>query len=159
MMEAANITTPSKSANRYWAVALAAVAIIYLARIGGPQDFTAFGGATSTYIVSAQSLANHTGYRLVNYPDAPLSLKFPIGYPFLLSLIFRIFPFGPASIFAARLLTVASAIIWIEASRRLLLRVVSPFFAAAAALGAALAPLTVDLTGQILSDLVFESGF
>jgi hypothetical protein len=156
-MELTPFATSSKSERSYWLLAFGGLALIYFARIGGSETFPAFGGATSTYIVSAQSLANHTGYRLVNYPDAPLSLKFPIGYPFLLSLIFRLIPFGTSSVIAARFLNVCAALVWVEASRRLLRRTVSPVLAAGAALAAGLAPLTLDLSGQILSDMVFAA--
>jgi hypothetical protein len=142
---------------RRWGLALSCLAVLYLICLGRFPSYPAFGDDNSIYLVSAESLAHGTGYRLINYLDAPPSTQYPIGYPFLLSLVLRVLPFGLKSIFAARLLTVCSALVWVEASRRLLLRVLDPAIAACAALVTALAPEVLNMTGQIMSDLVFAA--
>lgn len=120
----------SRNANRLWVAALVCLAAFYFARLGPLQYEPAFGDAPSIYLVSAQSLANNTGYRSINYPDAPPSQLYPVGYPLLLSFILRVTPFGLKSIFLARLLTVVSTLIWVAATRRLLLHVLGPSLAA-----------------------------
>ncbi|HEY9717654.1 MAG TPA: hypothetical protein V6C69_09300 [Trichormus sp.] len=44
------------------------------------------------YISTAKSLASGHGYRLINLPGAPFQKKYPILYPFLLSIIWRADP-------------------------------------------------------------------
>jgi hypothetical protein len=136
-------------------LALLSLAAVYVACLGGRQMSPAFGDGPSIYIVSALSLARGTGYRMINYPGAPHAQLYPIGYPLLLSFIFRALPFGPGSIFVARLLNVIAAIVWVEAARRFLLRAMSEPVAACAALVMGLAPLTVEMNGQIKADIVF----
>ena len=138
-----------------WLIALACLGALYTASFGGLQVHPAFGDGPSVYIVSGLSLAHGMGYRLPNYPGAPPARLYPIGYPLLLSFIFRVVQFGPKSIFLCRLLNVFAALVWAEAARRLLERVVRPFLAAAVALTMAMSPLMVEMTGQIKADIIF----
>jgi hypothetical protein len=145
----------SRSASGLWVAVLACVASLYVACLGGLRIHPAFGDGPSIYIVSAQSIAHGTGYRLINYPSAPPAQLYPIGYPLLLSFIFRVMPFGRTSIFLARLLNVAAAVLWVEAARRLLSRAVNPLLGAMAALAMGLAPLLLEMNGQVKADVIF----
>lgn len=44
------------------------------------------------YIILAESLADGTGYRLINLPGAPVEEAFPPGYPLLLAPLVTLFP-------------------------------------------------------------------
>ncbi len=75
------------------------------------------------YTVLAKSLATGEGYRMINLPGAPYATHYPPGYPFLLSLLWRVWPEFPDNVvvfkFAnAVLLAVAAvAIYWFVRSR------------------------------------------
>jgi hypothetical protein len=140
-----------------WAGALACLVALYVGCLGGLRIQPAFGDGPSVYVASALSLAHGTGYRLINYPNPPPANLYPIGYPLLLSFIFRIVPFGVKSIFLARLLNVVGAVLWVDAARRLLNRAVNPLLAAMAALAMGFTPLLLEMNGQIKADIVFAA--
>jgi hypothetical protein len=141
----------------YWIAALICLAAIHVGSFGRLTMRPVFGDDSSIYIASADSLAHGGGYRLPYYLDAPPAQVFPIGYPLLLALIFKIVALGPTSIFIARLLNVACILIWAETGRRLLTRVLNPAMAACAALAIALNPLTIRMCDQVKSDLIFAA--
>ena len=57
------------------------------------------------YVSTAKALAEGDGYRLINLPDSPDQTKYPILYPFLLSLVWRVFPQFPQNLLLMQLLT------------------------------------------------------
>jgi hypothetical protein len=138
-----------------WIITVLCLGTLYTLSLGGTQIRPAFGDGPSIYIVSALSLARGAGYRMINYPTVPYAQFYPIGYPFILSAVFRSIPFGPSSIFTAQLVNVFAALVWLEASRRYLSKVVPPRLAVCGAAAIGLAPLTLEMVGQIKADIVF----
>jgi len=60
------------------------------------------------YVQLAKSLAEGTGYRSMHLPDAPVAVHYPPVYPFLLSLLWRLWPSFPANITLFELFDAAS---------------------------------------------------
>lgn len=60
------------------------------------------------YVSTAKALAHGDGYRLINLPGAPFQKKYPILYPFLLSLIWRANPNFDANVLVMKWLSAAS---------------------------------------------------
>ncbi len=58
------------------------------------------------YLVSSQSLSENLGYRIISLPGEPYQTKYPIGYPFLLSLCLRLMPAFPANLLGLETLQV-----------------------------------------------------
>ncbi len=54
------------------------------------------------YVSTAQALAEGQGYRLINLPGSPAQSKFPILYPALLAVVWRLWPFSRESAGDAR---------------------------------------------------------
>jgi 4-amino-4-deoxy-L-arabinose transferase-like glycosyltransferase len=52
------------------------------------------------YVITAKALAQGQGYRLIDLPNAPLQTKYPILYPALLSIIWKIWPSFPENLLA-----------------------------------------------------------
>ena len=52
------------------------------------------------YVITAKALAQGHGYRLIDLPNAPLQTKYPILYPALLSIIWKIWPSFPENLLA-----------------------------------------------------------
>jgi 4-amino-4-deoxy-L-arabinose transferase-like glycosyltransferase len=52
------------------------------------------------YVITAKALAQGQGYRLIDLPNAPLQTKYPILYPALLAIIWKIWPSFPANLLA-----------------------------------------------------------
>lgn len=50
------------------------------------------------YLVSAQSLLDGHGYRILSLPTEPFQTKYPVGYPFLLSMAMLMLPAFPANL-------------------------------------------------------------
>ena len=52
------------------------------------------------YVITAKALAQGEGYRLINLPNSPLQTKYPILYPALLAIIWKIWPSFPKNLLA-----------------------------------------------------------
>ena len=52
------------------------------------------------YVITAKALAQGAGYRLINEPNSPLQTKYPILYPALLAIIWKIWPSFPKNLVA-----------------------------------------------------------
>jgi hypothetical protein len=50
------------------------------------------------YVITAKALAQDQGYRLIFLPQAPIQTKYPILYPALLAMIWKIWPAFPANL-------------------------------------------------------------
>ncbi len=57
------------------------------------------------YVATAKALANGQGYRLINLPGAPLQTKYPILYPAVLALIWKLWPSFPNNLPAMQALS------------------------------------------------------
>ena len=52
------------------------------------------------YVITAKALAQGKGYRLIDLPNSPLQTKYPILYPALLAIIWKIWPSFPQNLIA-----------------------------------------------------------
>ena len=62
------------------------------------------------YLSTAKALATGQGYRIISLPGEPAQTKYPPFYPFLLSLIWRVYPSFPENIIPMMLVSVAATI-------------------------------------------------
>ena len=91
-------TVPGLSGKTLPVALLAAILAAYSAWAVASWSATDFGYLhdDSLYLSSARSIADGNGYLLPSVPFDPLRSKYPVGYPFLLSLLWRIEPRFPA---------------------------------------------------------------
>lgn len=57
------------------------------------------------YVLTAKALAQGQGYRLIFLPNAPVQTKYPILYPALLAIIWKLRPSFPNNLFLMKWLT------------------------------------------------------
>jgi hypothetical protein len=57
------------------------------------------------YVITAKALAQGQGYRLIFLPHSPIQTKFPILYPALLAMVWKIWPSFPNNLFLMKWLT------------------------------------------------------
>src|SRR5262249_18099137 len=74
------------------------------------------------YGVLAKSLASGNGYRVISLPSEPHQTKSPPLYPFLLSLIWRLFPAFPQNVPMLMLVSVVASTIFLAIAWRYLVR-------------------------------------
>ena len=79
----------------------------------------------SLYYVGAKGLASGEGYRILSLPAEPYQTKFPPGYPFFLSIAWRLYPAFPANLKFAMMLNwliypvfVALSYLWLRRTGR-----------------------------------------
>jgi|GEM_PF-566690 hypothetical protein len=58
------------------------------------------------YVITAKALAQGLGYRLINLPQAPLQTKYPILYPALLAMVWKLWPNFPDNLLLMKWLSV-----------------------------------------------------
>jgi hypothetical protein len=109
------------------------------------------------YTVLGKSLATGEGFRLGNLPGSPNATHYPPGYPFVLSLLWRISPEFPDNVvifkFAnAVFLALAALGTWYFARRRLAM---SSIGAGAVAIASTLSIVVLFVTGMVLSEPLF----
>jgi len=132
--------------------------VLYLLRIGTPTDSCAFGWDNSEYVVLAKSLATGQGLRMINEPDAPFSIFYPVGYPAVLSVILRFMPFEPLSEYMLRALCYLSCVACLIAlylSFRLFQHYVSYTLSVILTLLLGTSPELVTFAGSIWSECLF----
>jgi hypothetical protein len=136
-------------------IAVLASAAIYLLRLDRAAGFTV---DDAWYILLAKSIATGQGYTVINSPTPGIVPFYPPGFPFLLSLIFRLAPHFPQNVWLLKAVSVVAMLAlgalsyWYFAAFRRLTRLHS-------ALGAfvvALSPSLVFLaTSTVMSECVF----
>lgn len=109
------------------------------------------------YTVLGKSLAEGTGYRLINLPGAPNATHYPPAYPALLALLWTISPSFPENLVLfkfvnALLLAIAAVGTYVFAVRCLEL---SKTTSVIAALASTLSVVVLLLTGMVLSEPLF----
>ncbi|MBS2003650.1 MAG: hypothetical protein JST44_19190 [Cyanobacteria bacterium SZAS LIN-5] len=134
---------------------LVVVAVLLRAAILKYQYYFGMYHDDGVYLVSAQSLAQGLGYRILSLPGEPFQTKYPIGYPFILSLALRLCPAFPANLVALETLqTIISAlailisVAYLISTRKVTLRL--GFVIAAATL---LNMRFIDFAPMLMSDL------
>jgi hypothetical protein len=109
------------------------------------------------YLSTAKSLAEGTGYRLINLPEVPVQTKYPILYPALLAVVWKLWPVFPDNLLAMKALTLLSGAATVGGTYLYLVRFdyASRILAAAAGVITATAPLFLYFAVEALSELPF----
>ncbi len=108
------------------------------------------------YWVTAKSLAQGSGYRILSLPDQPYQTKYPPLYPLLLSTVWRLVPAFPGNLPTAMLVTWLMLPLYAVASRWMLCDLgLSGRTAWLVAAALVLSPVTVLLGVTLMSDLLF----
>jgi hypothetical protein len=112
----------------------------------------------AVYLVLARSLAEGEGYRVISLPDAPVQTKYPILFPFLLSLVVRVTPAFPDNLLWLRTIPLAATGAWLYLSWHLLRRCGSSSMAALmiVALTAA-SPAVAYFANTLLAETLFAA--
>lgn len=108
------------------------------------------------YIVNALSLVSGSGYRTVSLPSPLFQTKYPILYPALLSLVWKVFPAFPENVLAFKSLSMTAGFLWAVAAFRAIRR--EPASAAVSfwsVLCTFAAPWTIFLGTSVLPDTLF----
>ena len=150
------VTRATVRLERLVPVALVAVVMLVALVTVTPWPVGAFQD-DAIYTVLAKALATGEGYRMINLPGDPHATHYPPGYPFFLSLLWRLAPEFPGNIvvfkFANALwLSLAALGAWAFARSRLGWSSVS---AAVAAAAGTLAIVVLLVTGVVLSEPMF----
>jgi len=74
------------------------------------------------YAITAKSLAQGEGYKLINLPGSPIQTKYPILYPAMLSLVWKLCPNFPANLLSMKWLTLTTGALAISLSYLYLVR-------------------------------------
>ena len=96
----------SQIESRHWRMA-AALALLTIA-LGAWQMVPGVTGIyhdDGIYVCTAKALAQGQGYRLINLPGLPVQTKYPIIYPALLALVWKIWPVFPDNLVLMQWLT------------------------------------------------------
>ena len=136
-------------------VSLVVVTAIYVLRL---DRVIGMMGDDSWYVLLAKALATGQGYTLVNSPTPGITPLYPPGFPFLLSLFYRMSPNFPDNLWLLKSVSIVAMIIVGIVSYRYFLRARS--LAAPMALGIAVAttlcpPLIFLASSTVMSDCVY----
>ena len=122
-----------------------------------PHDFGYLHDDT-LYVGSARSLAQGSGYRVQSLPGTPAQTKYPVGYPLVLSLLWRIGGSLGQVLQGALLVNALCGCLFLVGTFRLLGQLGAGRLAALLiTLLCSVHPMLVDLARMSLSDLLFVS--
>lgn len=110
------------------------------------------------YILTARTLAEGRGYSIDSLPTPIAQTKYPILFPALLAVVWKLMPAFPANVFFFKLVPLLAAFSWLALSYILLRQQTqSPVFAASAIALIASSPQVVFLSTTVLSETVFAA--
>jgi hypothetical protein len=109
------------------------------------------------YVITAKALAQGHGYRLTYLPGAPLQTKYPILYPALLAVIWKLWPSFPDNLFLMKWFTLVCGAASVGLSYLYLIRFgyFSRTVAGLSALMCATSPMFLYFSTQTLSEAPF----
>ena len=137
-------------------VAAALVFLCYLAAFLAPAVGLYHDDAI--YTVTAKSLAEGQGYRILSLPNEIPQTKYPILFPLLLSLVWRVFPTFPDNVLWLKLVPFGAALVWFWLVYRLLKRETGePALAGGIVLLTMVAPRVLHFTTILLSETLFAA--
>jgi hypothetical protein len=136
-------------------VGLAAALLIYILRLDRVIGLTI---DDAWYVLLAKSLATGQGYSVVNSPSPGILPLYPPGFPFLLSIFYRLSPDFPGNIWLLKSVSIAAMLGMGMLAYRYLLRTrgLPALLALLVALAATLCPPLVFLaTSTVMSECVY----
>jgi hypothetical protein len=101
-------------------VLLTALACVYAVGLRAPA--VGLFHDDGIYLVTAKALATGQGYRIVSLPEALPQTKYPILFPALLALVWKLFPIFPANLTALKTVPLLAAAVWLWLSYKLLVQ-------------------------------------
>lgn len=104
------------------------------------------------YVILAESLATGQGYRLINFPDAPVEDSFPPGWPLLLAPLVYLFP-GNLPVLQLYVLAFWLGSLYLV-YRLFATRLAQPYGLLITAL-VAVNPVWIDLAGLVMSEAAY----
>jgi len=139
--------------------ALAASLLIYVLRL---DQVVGLVVDDAWYVLLAKALAEGQGYSLINSPSPGILPLYPPGFPFLLSLFFRVHPNFPENVWLLKSVSIAAMMVVGILCYRYFTRVRE--LPASVALGIAVTtvvcpPLVFLATSSVMSDCVFTLWF
>jgi len=145
----------------YWAAIILSVAAVVLA----PSYWAAFNSPAagtyhddSVYLITAKSLAEGRGYLIESTVKPIVQTKYPVLFPALLSLVWKLSPAFPANLLLLKLVPFTASLVWLGLSFLLLKAQTSnAVFAAAAVALTAASPHTIFLSTNLLSETLFAA--
>ncbi len=136
-----------------------AIFFLYIAAMYGIGYFAPGYGLfqdDGIYLVTAKSLAEGTGYRIVSLPSAIPQTKYPPVFPVLLAGVWKIFPHFPENTFALKFVPLLSMLCWLWLTYVLLRRISgSPGVCRYLILLTAASPAVVYCSVTLLSEMTF----
>jgi hypothetical protein len=150
---------PSRAIAITGIVALIGALAIYILRLDRVVGLTV---DDAWYVLLAKSLATGQGYSLINSPTPGILPLYPPGFPFLLSLVYRLLPRFPENVWLLKSVSIAAMILSGIITYRYFLR--DRKISAPVAMGIAVTtvicpPLVFLATSTLMSDCVFMLTF
>jgi hypothetical protein len=143
----------------YIPAGLAAAFVLYIAAIHGVCYLAPGYGLfhdDDIYLVTAKSLAEGTGYKIVSLPSAIPQTKYPPLFPVLLAGVWKILPRFPENTFALKLVPLLSMLGWLSLSYIILRRISgSPTVCRYMILLTAASPAVVYFSVTLHSEMTF----
>jgi hypothetical protein len=133
---------------------LIGVAAVYLVLLQAPAAGTFHDDGL--YVVTAKALAEGHGYRIISLPGEPPQTKYPILFPWLVSLVWHLNPSFPANLPWLRLVPLLATLGWLSLSWPLLRRLgASSTQASAIVVLTAISPWVAFLSTALMSETLF----
>jgi hypothetical protein len=110
------------------------------------------------YLVTAKALAEDRGYRIISVPGEPPQTKYPILFPWLVSLVWRLNPSFPDNLLWLRMVPLVAGLAWLGLSWVLLRRLgASKPEASIIVLLTAVSPWVAFLSTAMMSETLFAA--
>jgi hypothetical protein len=128
---------------------------LYVLRLGPMPLYPIWNADQAVYLVTAKALSSGSGNRLICFPDEPPSIKYPIGYPLVISGVVKAFGIDARGLTAVRLVSTGAALCYFLLNIQLFRFYFSKWLSLFAALAIAVSPLTFEYAGELMTEEPF----
>ncbi len=101
-------------------IVLTFAVVLYI--VAMQPDMLGFYHDDGVYAVTGKALAEGKGYRIISLPGEPVQMTYPVFYPLVLSVVWRIFPDFPANIPALKAPSIIFTLLFLFATYHYLTR-------------------------------------
>ncbi|MCF6157956.1 MAG: hypothetical protein E3K32_05160 [wastewater metagenome] len=136
-------------------IALCCAAVLYGVALS--PDILGFYHDDGVYAVTAKALAEGKGYRIISLPGSPVQMTYPVLYPAVLSVVWRMFPHFPENIVALKIPSIIFSVLFLLVTYFYLVRrnYASPRMALAIVIMTAFNPWMVWAATMAMSEALY----
>ncbi|MCK4352470.1 glycosyltransferase family 39 protein [candidate division WOR-3 bacterium] len=146
-----------RTSRKWWLISIIALVVIsFILYVATLTPLMGFSGDDALYATLGKSIATGNGYRPINLPHNPIKINIPPFYPLVLSGVWKVFPIFPQNVLAMKFISIIFSLIFTILAIKFISNHTIQWIALSAGLLAAITPLRVSISTQIMTEMLYS---